>query len=69
MVWAKPLQAADILAYEHFLVAKRGEATRRSFLELDRYPPGVLGLYTATDIADLERKLRELGDSPDVTPL
>jgi len=32
-----PLQAADILAYEHFLATKRWEATRWAFGELDKY--------------------------------
>jgi hypothetical protein len=63
------LQAADILAYEHFLVLKRGEATRRSFFELDKYPPGVVTVYTARDLEELERKLCEIGDNPSVGAL
>ena len=61
-----PLQAADILAYEHFLATKRWEATRWAFWELDKYPPGVLTTYTAENIQELENLLRLVRDNPNV---
>ena len=63
------LQAADILAYEHSLVAKRGEASRWAFWEFDKYPPGVLTQYTVSDLKELERRLGEVGGNPDVQAL
>ncbi len=48
------LQAADILAYEYYLVVKRRTIERWAFEEFDKYPPGVLGL--SSGLTGLDRK-------------
>jgi hypothetical protein len=63
-----PLQAADILAYEQFVAVRRSEidpdfsidSLRWAFLELDRHPPGVPGIYEEENIQELERRLAAL---------
>jgi hypothetical protein len=52
-----PLQAADILAYEHFIATRDARFDRAPFKEFDKMP-GVLTTYTESDYREFEKLVR-----------